>query len=250
MSALHPKRNVLTSASDAPPARRQRTPRTGAIEADDAPDSNPFAADDEPEAMSIATVPGLTLDDEGKLRARPAQVAVPGGYQLVDGMLLDVRPELLDEPEPETLWRQAELLITEADRPLDGEPALEVWYGSPEQPWTKTRLAIVREHGAWVSPAGWRRRLGAVAFDMSRYSTWKVHHKRGVEVAAPEPIGRWGPHDTVPDELQGVPPAVWLSLPGKDRVVRVRLGTADQEIDGLPVYVLTADQRRKLRELL
>ena len=79
MSALHPKRNVLTSARDAPPARRQRTPRTGAIEADDAPDSNPFAADDEPEAMSIATVPGLTLDDEGKLRARPAQVSVPGG---------------------------------------------------------------------------------------------------------------------------------------------------------------------------
>lgn len=238
MSALHPKRSVL-----------QR--RTGAIEPDDAPDSNPFASDDEPEGVTIASVPGLTLGSDGKLRqVADARVAVPGGYRLEGGLLLDVPPTPLEEPEPEPLWRQAELLITEGDRPLDGEPALEVWYGSPAQPWTKTRCAIVREHGAWASPAGWRRRLGPVAFDLSRYATWKAHRKRGVELAAPEVIGRWGPLDTVPDELQGMPPAVWLSLPGRDKPVRVRLGTADQEIDGLPVYVMTAEQRRKLRDLL
>ena len=238
MSALHPKRNVLT--------RR----RTGAIEPDDAPDSNPFAEDDEPGSVSVATLPCLALDNKGALRPATVRVSVPGGYRLCDGLLLDVPPELLDEPEPEPLWRQAELLITEADRPLNGEPALEVWYGSPAQPWTKTRCAIVREHGSWSSPAGWRRRLGPVAFDMSRYAPWVTQHKRGVEVAPPEHIGRWGPHDTVPGELQGAPPAVWLSLPGGAGNVRVRLGTADQEVDGLPVYVMTAEQRRKLRDLL
>jgi len=49
----------------------------------------------------------------GKGAEMVLRVSVPGGYRLCDGLLLDVPPELLDEPEPEPVpqYSQREMLV-------------------------------------------------------------------------------------------------------------------------------------------
>lgn len=182
-----------------------------------------------------------------------AKIAVPAGYvwDPTQGALLAKPMEPDTTPDPEPLWRQEPPAVPVADQPIHHEGAIEVWFGSPTQPWTPHQLVEVADLPKFRNPAAWRQRLGPVAFSMHRRAVWHDHAQpfpRGAIPAPPVLLGRWGPHDPVPSTLDTVapPPVVMLSVFGG----LVRLAHNGAEVQGAPVYTMTPDQLHGLRARL
>lgn len=202
---------------------------------------------DEAEAEAYTTAPGRLMvfrtDEAGKVVGgyEAATILVPDGMHMDAGGLLrwsELRVD--DAPQPDELWRQAPIVVPDNDRPINREPSLEVWHGTPEQPTSMVRFVEVRDLAKFRDPQAWRSRLGPVAFTLHRRASWRDPHlrTRGRQ-QPPELLGRWGPLDPVPCSLApAAPPVVLLAVAGG----MVRLAETGQTVDGLPVYAMSADQ--------